>query len=132
MHGGRRGANRFLVIKPEENIPFGRPRYRWEVMWKCVCGVGGHRLELHGSGQGQVVGSCECRNEPLVSIKLTRWGPLSFPWRTLLHTVNTLLLFINHENVCVFPWLFLYIQNHITIFVMLAGFMTVLQWVQVL
>jgi len=28
MHGDRRGANRVLVIKPEENIPFGRPRYR--------------------------------------------------------------------------------------------------------
>jgi len=42
----------------------------------CVCGGGGG-LELHGSGKGQVVGSCECGNEPLVSIKLTCEGPLA-------------------------------------------------------
>ena len=31
----------------------------------------GHGLDRSGSGQGQVVGSCECGNEPLGSIK---WG----------------------------------------------------------
>ena len=94
------GANRVLVIKPEENRPLGRPRHRWEANVKVG---GGHGLELRGSGQGQVVGSCECGNEPLVSIKLTSWWPLSFPWRTLLHIVNTLLLFIKCGNLCMFP-----------------------------
>jgi hypothetical protein len=29
----------------------------------------GHRLDPSGSGQGQVASSCQCGNEPLVSIK---------------------------------------------------------------
>jgi hypothetical protein len=29
----------------------------------------GHGLDQSGSGQGQVTGSCECSNEPSVSIK---------------------------------------------------------------
>jgi hypothetical protein len=29
----------------------------------------GHGLDLAGSGKGQVAGTCECRNEPSVSVK---------------------------------------------------------------
>ena len=69
MYGERRGAYRVLVIKPEGNRPLGRPMHRWEANVKVQ--VGGHRLQLYGSGQGKVVGSCECGNEPLGSIKVT-------------------------------------------------------------
>ena len=31
--------------------------------------MGSHELDWSGSGQGQVAGACECRNEPSVSIK---------------------------------------------------------------
>ena len=52
----------------------------------------GHGLDRASSGEGHVVGSCECGNEPLVSIKcgeLLDWlrtGQLlkkdSAPWKT--------------------------------------------------
>jgi hypothetical protein len=29
VNGGRRNANRFVVRKPEERRPLGRPRCRW-------------------------------------------------------------------------------------------------------
>jgi hypothetical protein len=35
---------------------------------------GGHRLDQSGSGQGQVVGSCECGDEPSGSIKCGEFG----------------------------------------------------------
>ena len=42
-----------------------------------------------GWGKGQVAGCCDHGNEPSISIKcgnfLTRWGPVSFSRRTLLH-----------------------------------------------
>jgi hypothetical protein len=31
--------------------------------------MGGHRLDQTGSGYGQLVGTCECGNEPSASIK---------------------------------------------------------------
>jgi len=50
---------------------FPRPRRRWEVNIKTDLQVVGweHRLDLSGSGQGQVAGSCKRGNEPSVSIK---------------------------------------------------------------
>jgi len=68
--GERRGACRVLVGKPEGKRPLGRPRCRWkntlvihfqEVGW-------GRGLNLSGSGQGQLAGSCGCGNEPPSSI----------------------------------------------------------------
>ena len=42
-----------------------------------------------GWGKGQVAGCCDHGNEPSISIKcgnfFTRWGPVSFSRRTLLH-----------------------------------------------
>ena len=65
MHSG------FLVGKPKEKTPLGRPRHRWKENIKIhLQKVGrGHRLDCSGSGQGQMVGTCECSNEPSGSIK---------------------------------------------------------------
>jgi hypothetical protein len=51
--------------------PFNRPRRIWEDnSKKNLRNVGwGHGLDLSGSGQGQVAGSCECGNERSGSIK---------------------------------------------------------------
>ena len=55
----------------EQRLPLGKPRRRWknnikmdlqEVEW-------GHGLNLSGSGQGQVAGTCEFGNEISGSIK---------------------------------------------------------------
>jgi hypothetical protein len=42
----------------EGNIKMDRRETEW-----------GHRLDQSGSGQGQVAGSCECGNEPSISIR---------------------------------------------------------------
>jgi len=58
--GDRRGAYRFLVGKPEEKRPLGRPMCRWEdnsemdlqkVGWKCRTGLIGLR---RGTGGGHL------------------------------------------------------------------------------
>ena len=69
--GKIRGAYRVLVGKPEVRRPLGRPRSRWEInITMDLREVKlGHGLDRSGSGQGQAVGSCECGNETLVSIK---------------------------------------------------------------
>jgi hypothetical protein len=67
-----RGTYRILVGKPYGRRPFGRFRLRNEDNAKMdlreVCD-GGHGVDLSGSGQEQVAGSCECGNEPLSSVK---------------------------------------------------------------
>jgi hypothetical protein len=53
------------VGKPETKRPVGRPERRWE----CNINMGWYELDLSGSGQGLVEGSCELGNEPSGSIK---------------------------------------------------------------
>ena len=63
----RRGVYRFLVGKPEGKRPLGRPRHRWEDNIKMdlqELGCEGYELDRAGSRYGQVVGTCECGNEP--------------------------------------------------------------------
>ena len=80
-----------LERKPEGKRLLGRPRYRWEesikrnlreIWW-------GHGLDSSGSGQGQVVGSCERRNEPSGSIQcrgyLKQLRTFRFSRRILFH-----------------------------------------------
>ena len=70
--GERTGVYRVLVGKPQGNRPLGRSRRRWEDNIKMdlqEVGLGGHGLDWSGSGQGQVVGTCECGNETSGSIK---------------------------------------------------------------
>jgi hypothetical protein len=59
------------VEKPEGRKPLRRRSRRWKDNIKLdLLEVGwGHGVERSSSGQGQVAGSCECGNEPLVSIK---------------------------------------------------------------
>jgi hypothetical protein len=64
------------VGNPEGKRPLGRPRSRWKDnikinFQKVGCGVYG--LDRAGSGQGQVVGICECGNEPYGSIICTEF-----------------------------------------------------------
>jgi len=63
---------RVLIRKPEGRRPLGRPRRRWEDYIKMDVqkrGVGGLGLDCSDSREGQVVGACECSNEPSNSIK---------------------------------------------------------------
>jgi len=55
--GERTGIYRVLLGKPEGKRPLGRCG-----MWSCG-------LDQAGLREGQVVGTCECSNEPLRSIK---------------------------------------------------------------
>ena len=57
--------------KSEGKRPFGRPRHRWEDnIIMNLPEVGWERgLDWSGSGEGQVVGSCEYGNEHSGSIK---------------------------------------------------------------
>ena len=65
---GERGVYRVLVGKPEEKIPLGRLRRRWEdnIRWIFRSGMWVHGLDRAGSGQGQVPGTCKCGNEPRI------------------------------------------------------------------
>jgi len=70
--GERRVVYRVLVWKPEGKGPQGTPRRRWNDnikidLQEVGCGVYG--LDRAGSGYGQMLGTCECGNEPLGSIK---------------------------------------------------------------
>jgi hypothetical protein len=65
--GEERKVCRVLVGKPEGKRPLGRPRRRWEDgirmdLREIPLGVCG--LDSIGSGQGPVVGCCECGDEP--------------------------------------------------------------------
>jgi len=69
--GERRGIYRVLVGKPEGKRPLGRTEVDGRIILKWVfrkwdAGLGPNQA---GSGQGQVMGTCECGNEPLGSIK---------------------------------------------------------------
>jgi hypothetical protein len=65
--GEERNVYRVLVGKPEGKRPLGRPRRRWEDEIRMDLGeisLGGCGFESIGSGQGLVVGCCECGDEP--------------------------------------------------------------------
>jgi hypothetical protein len=75
--GDRRGAYRALVGKPEGRTPPGRPRRRWEDNIKVD-------LQEFGWGGGawigsiwlkdrDVLGCCECGDEPWGSIKCRKF-----------------------------------------------------------
>jgi hypothetical protein len=67
MYGGEERCIQDFGGRPEWGRPCGRPRHRWEDIIKMdlqEVGWGGHGLGWSGSGQGQVVSSCECGNEP--------------------------------------------------------------------
>jgi len=56
-----------LVGKPVGKRPCGRPRLRWKDNIRIglrEIELGRFQLELSGSGQGPVAGSCENDNEP--------------------------------------------------------------------
>ena len=65
-----------------------------------------HGLDWSGSQQGQVVGFCECGNEPSSSIicrKLLEW--LSLSKRTLLHGISCLVTcLVAAQNICKIQW----------------------------
>jgi hypothetical protein len=65
-HVARMGEERklyeVLVGKPEGKRPLERPSRRWEDGIRMD--LGGRRLDSTGSGQGPVVGCCECGDEP--------------------------------------------------------------------
>ena len=69
--GDRIGAYRALVGTPEGKRPLGKPRRKCkdntEMDLQEVGWGNGHNRS--GSRQGQVVGACECGNEPSGSIK---------------------------------------------------------------
>ena len=69
--GKRRGVYSFLVRRPEGGRPLGRHRPGWEDNIKMdlqEVGCGGRDwIEL--AQEGQVAGTCDCGNEPSVSIK---------------------------------------------------------------
>jgi hypothetical protein len=58
------------VGKPDRKRPLGRPRHRWEnINQMDLQEVGwGSWTGLICLGQGHVSGSCECDNDPPVSI----------------------------------------------------------------
>ena len=90
----RRSAYGVLVGKPEWRRPLGRPRRRWEDNIKIDHKEvgGGNGLDQSGSGQGYVVGCCECGNEHSSSIKCGEFlrAPVSLSGRTLLDEISYL------------------------------------------
>jgi hypothetical protein len=70
--GERRGVYRVLVGEPDGRRPLGRPRHRWEVNIKIdleEVGCGSLDWIVLAQDREQVVGTCECGNEPSGSIK---------------------------------------------------------------
>jgi hypothetical protein len=69
--GERRCAYWVLVGKPDRRRLLGRPRHRWEDNMKMDLrevgwgGVGGGMDWIDLAEDGQVLGSCECGNQPL-------------------------------------------------------------------
>jgi hypothetical protein len=64
--GEEKKVYKVLVGKHKGKISFGRPRHRWEdgigmdlraICWRCG-------VDSTDSGQGLVVGCCECSDEP--------------------------------------------------------------------
>jgi len=76
--GERRGVIAKFCWEIEGKRPLGRPRHRWEDNIKMdlqAQGGGGreHGRDQSGSGKGQTVGSCECSNSSLGSIKFVEF-----------------------------------------------------------
>ena len=70
--GEGRGVYWGLLWKPEVKRPLGRPRRRWENNIKMdllIVGCVGMDWIKLTQDWGQVAGTCECGNEPSVSIK---------------------------------------------------------------
>jgi len=69
--GERRGVFRVLVGKPEGEKTLGRPRHRWEDnIMMDLQEVGCEGMDWIELAQDRdMVGSCECGNEPSGSIK---------------------------------------------------------------
>jgi hypothetical protein len=69
--GEGRGVYRILVGKPEGKRPLGRPRRRWDNNIKMnLQEVGSVGMDWSELAQViQMAGTCECGNEPSVSIK---------------------------------------------------------------
>jgi len=69
--GDERGVYRFLVGKPEGRRPLGRPRRRWVDNIKMdLQEVGcGYMVWIGLAQDRQVADTCECGNEPSVSVK---------------------------------------------------------------
>ena len=63
------------VGKPEGKRTIVKPRHRWEDNIKIDLQEVGweHGPDCVGSKQGQMMGSCECGNEPLDSIKWRKY-----------------------------------------------------------
>jgi hypothetical protein len=70
--GDRRDAYRVLVGRPEGKGSLGRPKLRWDDSIKMdlqQVGLERQGPDCSGSGWGQVLGACECGNEPSAYIK---------------------------------------------------------------
>ena len=69
--GEGRGVYRFLVGKPEEKRPHGRPRHRWEDNIRMdlqeMGGTAWAGMVCHRIGQG--ADCCKSDNEPSISLK---------------------------------------------------------------
>jgi hypothetical protein len=59
-------GERYLLGKPEGNRPLGRPRRKWENNIKMDLQEFGYEgIDwIKQTGQGEVVSTCECSNEP--------------------------------------------------------------------
>jgi len=64
--GDRRGAYRVFVGRPDGDLGVGS---RIILKWIFKKWDGWHGLDCFDSEQGQLVGTCNCSNEPLVSIR---------------------------------------------------------------
>jgi len=68
--GERRGVYRIFVGICEGKRPHGRPWRRWIILrWISRKWDVGYGLDRAGLGWGQVLGTCDCGNEPSGSIK---------------------------------------------------------------
>jgi hypothetical protein len=70
INGAKRNSYRILVGKPQGKTPLGRPRRRWvnNIKMDLRDRMGRYGLDLSGSGQGPVEGSCEHGSKPSGSI----------------------------------------------------------------
>ena len=64
----RRDDYRALVGQPEGKGPVVRPRHRYDNVSPST-GMWFYGLDLDGTGQGELAGTCECGNEPSGCIK---------------------------------------------------------------
>jgi len=72
MHGDRRDGYRVVVRRPDKERQLGRAKRRREFNLKMGLprrGMGKHELDFSGLEYIQVVGLCECGDEPSGSMK---------------------------------------------------------------